>query len=198
MTILFLIVVNFLTSTEHLWALYPAFSLLISAVGIYCIYKKKYLLLSFLCSLLTLLFLIIMNVLNTPEYPWVLYTIAPIILWPILVSVGKYAGTLLIALLGSTGIILYYLILNLFLAPGYPWVIFPAFVVLWWPLVIYHVKRKTYFNFSLQASLFISLFFILLNIISTPDTIWAVYPIFAVIWWPLSMYYFVHKRKIDS
>lgn len=36
---------------------------------------------------------------------------------------------------GSTSIILYYLILNIFHSPQYPWVmIFPAFAVLWWPL----------------------------------------------------------------
>ena len=38
-------------------------------------------------------------------------------------------------------------------------------------------------------------FFIWLNFATTPQVIWAVYPIFAVLWWPLAIYYFVYKPR---
>ena len=99
---------------------------------------------------------------------------------------------------GSTLIILYYVLLNLLLSPGYPWSIYPIFVVLWWPLSLYHVRKRTYFKFSLYASLLLIVFFITVNAVSSPTVIWAVYPIFCVLWWPLSMYYFYYRRKTIS
>jgi hypothetical protein len=40
MTILFLIMVNLITSFQHLWFIYPAFALLLSLLGILFIYSK--------------------------------------------------------------------------------------------------------------------------------------------------------------
>ena len=198
MSIAFLMIVNFLTNPHYLWFIYPSFALLFWPIGLYCAKNGKYKQLSISYSLLIITFLVIENYQNTPSYPWCLYAIYPILWWPILVSLGKRANTMKVAWIGSTSIILYYLVLNVILSPGYPWAIFPAFVVLWWPLALYHGRKKTYFEFSIHASLLISIFFTSVNGSSTPNTIWAIYPIFCVLWWPLSMYYFVYKRKIDK
>jgi hypothetical protein len=40
-----------------------------------------------------------------------------------------------------------------------------------------------------------SALFIVVNIVTTPHNIWAVYPIFAFIWWPLATYYFIYKHN---
>ncbi|RDW21237.1 hypothetical protein [Oceanobacillus chungangensis] len=196
MTIAFLIIVNLLTSSEHIWFIYPSVGLLLWPVGLYCMKNKFYKLFAVLCSMLIIIFLIIENYQDTPGYPWALYAVFPVLCWPILMLLGKRAGNIIVSLVGSSIIIIYYLMLNIFLEPGYPWVIFPAFVVLWWPLTIFHVTNKSYFKYSIHASIFVSAFFILVNAISTPHTIWAIYPIFAVLWWPLSMYYFVYKRNL--
>lgn len=198
MTIIFLLLINYLTSPSYPWFLYPFFVLLLCVIGIYCSKKGKHKLLSILYSAIIIVFLITENVLYMPQYPWVLYAIFPILWWPILVSLGNRVKSMTIAWIGSISIIIYYLILNIYLSPGYLWVIYPAFVVLWWPLSLYHALKKTYFEFSLQASLLIIAFFILVNFISSPNTIWAVYPIFCVLWWPLSMYYFVFKRRMEN
>ncbi|GIN84320.1 hypothetical protein J6TS2_07060 [Heyndrickxia sporothermodurans] len=105
-------------------------------------------------------------------------------------------GAFSFALLGATITIVYYSILNILLSPQYPWVIYPAFVVLWWPLSIFYAKKREYFKFSISSSALIIIFFITVNIVSSPHTIWAVYPIFAVLWWPLSMYYYTYKKKL--
>lgn len=196
MTIVFLVLINFLTSAQYPWFIYPALALLLFPLGLYCVREKKYTLFSVLGSFLLLLYLIIVNYINTPDYPWFSYAVAPIVMWPALAMLDKSAKSMAVALIGSIAFILYYIFLNIFLAPQVPWAIFPAFVILWWPLSLYHIKQKSYFGFSITASLLISVFFISVNAIFSPQDIWAVYPIFAVLWWPLSMYYFDYKRKV--
>jgi len=192
--ILFLITVNFLTSPQIIWFFRPAFAIILWPISLYSSQKKQEKLFSIIVSLILIGYLFIENYTNT-DYPWFLYAAYPIIWWPILVSLGKYAKLFSISIVGSMCTILYYSFLNIYLSPQYPWAIYPAFAVLWWPLSIYYVKTKRYFEFSIVASLFISIFFITVNIVSTPFIIWAVYPIFAVIWWPLSMYFYSYKRK---
>ena len=195
MTILFLIVINFLTSNEHPWFIYPAYVLVLFPIALICVLKKQYKLLSIIGSIWTLSFLIIINHLNTPDNPWVLYTIVPLLMCPVLVLLDQKAKRISIAICGSLAITLYYLLLNVYLSPYYPWAIFPAFIVIWWPLFLYHFKRKSYFQLSLHGSVLISAFFIIVNAISSPNNVWAVYPIFGVLWWPLSMYYFGSEKS---
>ncbi|RLL43984.1 hypothetical protein D8M04_13100 [Oceanobacillus piezotolerans] len=197
LTIFFFIIVNYITKTQYPWFIYPTLLLLLLPLGLYCIFEKKHTLFSLVGSFLILLYLVTENYLNTPDYPWVLYAVAPIVLWPVLILLGKRNNSMFVACTISTFFILYYVILNIYLAPPYPWAIFPAFAILWWPLSLYHVKRKSYFAFSVSAAIFISLFFISVNVFFSPRTIWAVYPAFAVLWWPLSMYYYYYRRKVD-
>ncbi|GAF18181.1 hypothetical protein JCM19046_2741 [Bacillus sp. JCM 19046] len=44
----------------------------------------------------------------------------------------------------------------------------------------------------------LSIFFVCVNYITSPATIWAVYPIFIAIWWPLSLYFFSYKKDNQS
>ncbi|QDP39503.1 hypothetical protein [Radiobacillus deserti] len=190
MTIIFILLVNYLTSPNYHWFIYPCFALLFWPVSVYASKQRNHAKLAFLHSLLIIAFLVIQNYLETPKYPWFLYAVFPILWWPILTSLGKRAGHLSVAILGSSSIIIYYVVLNVFLAPGFPWAIFPAFVVLWWPLSIYHARRRTFKKFSIHASILIAVFFVTVNAMTTPNEIWAVYPIFGTLWWPLSMYHF--------
>ncbi|WP_181347882.1 hypothetical protein [Thalassobacillus sp. CUG 92003] len=194
MTIVFLITVNVLTSTTHMWSIYPAIALLLFPIGVYSINKKRYTLFTLWASLLLIAFLIFENYRDTPDYPWFLYAVFPLAAAPILVGLRKRVSSLGLAIIMSLSTIIYYVSLNMFLSPQHPWAMFPAFAVLWWPLAVYHTQRRTYFRFSLHATLLLGVFFILVNAVFSPDAIWAVYPIFGVLWWPLSMYFFVHKR----
>lgn len=198
MSIIFFMLVNYLTSADYLWFIYPAVALLLWPIGLYCARKGRHKLLSLSYSLIIIVFLIIENIKDSPDHPWALYAVFPILWWPILTFLGQRAKTMQVAWIGSISIILYYVILNIILSPQYPWAIYPAFVVLWWPLSLYHAQKKTYFKYSIHASLLIIVFFITVNAVSSPHTIWAVYPIFTVLWWPLSMYYFVYKIKEEK
>ncbi|UOQ44047.1 hypothetical protein MUN89_19620 [Halobacillus salinarum] len=193
--IVFFMMTNLITSPDYIWFLYPSFAVLCWPITVIGIKKGGQKQLAYFYSAAIIVFLIVENYVQTPHYPWFLYAVFPILWWPILVSLGQKAKTLTTALAGSLSIILYYVILNLVLSSTYPWAVYPVFAVLWWPLSVYHAQRKTFFQFSIHGSLWITLFFSTVNAISTPHEIWAVYPIFCVLWWPLSMYYFSYKKN---
>lgn len=61
-------------------------------------------------------------------------------------------------------------------------------------------KKTNYVNnlwFSIWASALIIGLFLFINYYYTPNTIWFVYPTFAVLWWPLSMFFtwLNHRKK---
>ncbi|CDQ41120.1 MULTISPECIES: hypothetical protein [Virgibacillus] len=198
MTIIFLVIVNLLTSKEHVWFIYPTAFMLIFPFGLYCFKMKKQTFFSVISSAIIFFLLVIENIRSTPEHPWALYTIIPLVYWPMLMILRRKVKPLRIAIIGSGIFILYYCLLNLLVSPYTPWVIFPVFAILWWPLSVYHARRKSYFSFSLQGATLLCAFFIMVNVFYSPSTIWAIYPIFTILWWPLSMYYFVYKRNIKS
>ncbi|AXI07895.1 hypothetical protein CUC15_02390 [Oceanobacillus zhaokaii] len=54
-------------------------------------------------------------------------------------------------------------------------------------------NSKLNLGFSIWGSAIIIALFVFINFYYTPDVIWFVYPTFAVLWWPLAMY-FIWKR----
>lgn len=146
-------------------------------------------------SLIILAFFTADNFMNSPSYPWVPFTIFPVLLWPFCVFLGKRAYKPLAAVGLSAVGIAYYIVLNMLIDTGFPWAIFPAYALLWWPLSVGFAKRGHAMSFSICGTLLSAAFFITTNVITTPHTIWAAYPIFALAWWPLATYYFVYKRR---
>lgn len=196
MTMIFLGVVNYTTSPQTMWFVYPCLLLLLWPITLFFMAKKLYKQYSIVCSALIITFLIVENYIYAPDHLWFVYAIYPIIWWPILMYLDEKAKTLKTALIGCASTIIYYSILNMIVSPQYPWVIYPAFLVIWWPLALYHAQRKTFVAFSVTATILISIFFITVNVVSSPSVIWAIYPIFVTLWWPLSMYFYVYKRKM--
>lgn len=58
-------------------------------------------------------------------------------------------------------------------------------------------KNTTKLNlgYSIWGSLLIIALFIFINVSYSPETIWFVYPTFAVLWWPLTMYFHWQRSK---
>ena len=54
---------------------------------------------------------------------------------------------------------------------------------------------KLYLEYSIWGSILIIALFILINFYYTPDVIWFIYPTFAVLCWPLTMYFRWMKMK---
>lgn len=191
-----LLITNLVTSPTVLWFYYPAFAVIWWPLSVLLAGPRTIKAYSVIGALILTAFFTLENFLQSPFCPWALFTYFPILMWPFGILLGKRLGKLHIALFGSIAGILYYTILNITVFPGYPWAIFPAYVLLWWPLVIVSfVQQKRPMLFSLVGTLLSMALFIAVNAVSSPDTIWAIYPIFAMLWWPLSVYYFVYRRR---
>lgn len=141
------------------------------------------------------LFLIFINVMFSPEHPWALYVVAPLIWWMFSNKHLKRLGDIDYSIKVTIGFILYYGLLNLVLSPAHPWVIYIIFALMFWPLSLKYSKDHHHFKYSIQCATLFIIFITIVNLVTTPQIIWAVYPIFGVLWWPLSMYYFVEKLK---
>lgn len=148
-------------------------------------------------SLLIITFFITVNYLNSPIHPWFLYASFPVLWWPISLFAGKKAKTVSFSIISCITIILYYAVLNFILCPQYPWVIYLIYAIIWWPISLYFSQEKKFLGLSVAGSLITIIFFIIVNKISTPNTIWAVYPIFAVLWWPLGVFYSKKIKEIN-
>ncbi|MFB7303298.1 hypothetical protein [Heyndrickxia sporothermodurans] len=195
-SILFFIIVNFLTSPNYLWFIYPSFFLLLWPLSMQSFKYGNYKIHSVIVSTLIIFFLLAINYLHSPEHPWILYVWYPIIWWPLLMLLEKKRTTVSLGIVASIVTIVYYSFLNIIISHGYPWAIYPIFAVFWWPMALYYTKKKDYFKFSISGSVLIILFFVIVNMVSSSHEIWAVYPIFVTLWWPLSMYYYYYRYRL--
>ena len=192
--IAFLIIVNRVTSPDYLWFIYPTFAVLWWPLSVLLITPRTKKLFSFAGAALIIAFLVITNYMYSPSCLWFLYSAYPVLWWPMGVLLGKKMGSWPVAIIGCAISIAYYIGLNVLLSPGFPWAIFTAYALLWWPLSIVFAKNKNHIAFAVCGTLLSAIFFVATNFITTPSTIWAVYPIFAFLWWPLSVYYFSYRK----
>ncbi len=194
LTILFLFIVNYVTSPHYPWFIYPAFAALWWPLSVLLArkYRKAY---AFAGSILILIYLITINLVFSPFHLWVLYAAFPVLCWPVILCLGKRAGRLPAAAAISMAAIAYYFLLNTYYSPGFPWFIFPTYAVLWWPISVLYAKKSKLLQLSLGGALITIAFFIVLNMATTPNEMWAVFPVFGIIWWPLTIYCFVFKKQ---
>ncbi|MFA9464853.1 MAG: hypothetical protein ACERKN_11255 [Velocimicrobium sp.] len=198
-TIALLVVINYLTSWSYPWFLYPSFAILWWPLSVLFANSSTIKGYSVLGALINVSFFTIINITNSPDCPWALLTYFPVLMWPVGVLLGRRLGKLSIASIICFFGIIYYVVLNIFVFKGFPWAIFPAYALLWWPLAIAFAKRGCSLIFSVIGTLMTAALFITVNIFASPHSIWAVYPIFVILWWPLSIYYFVYPyRKSGS
>ncbi|TGA98108.1 hypothetical protein E4665_09130 [Sporolactobacillus shoreae] len=185
LTGVFLIAVNLFTDTSLLWSVYctvillsPVFWLLRKGMV-----QKLYVL---IMSLLLMLLFFIQNIIETPHYLWVIYLIAPLVTGPVMMFFGKKSLTRKFAVIGGLSLISYYIGLNVFFEPRFPWSIFTTFALLWWPFALLLAHRPK--TLAIAGSVLIGIFLTVVNLITSPQIIWAINPIFAILWWPLSIW----------
>ncbi len=191
----FSILVNVIFTPSVLWCHYPVFALIWWPLSAYFRGFERMRFFSVLGALIIIGFLTFDNFTKTPNCPWVLFTLYPILMWPAAMFLKKRLGKLNITLIASTIGIVYYILLNLFVFKGFPWAIYPIFAILWWPLAIVFGKPGKALSFSMAGGTLTTALFVITNWITSPHTIWAIYPIFAIAWWPLAVYFFVYRRS---
>ncbi len=189
----YFVAVNLLLTPQHFWAIYPIYAALWWPLGTYFAGRGDYKKLSAAGALLTIAFLIMSNFLTT-TYPWALYACFPVILWPAAMYSIKRIGGLKFSVIAAACLIAWYGALNILLAPGSPWVIFVAFGVLWWPLSVSFYGRRCPHIYAVVMGALSIAFFSAVNAVYSPGAVWALYPAFGVLWWPVTLL-FAHAKK---
>ena len=189
--ILYFTIINLLLTPNEFWAVYLIYAALWWPLSLY--FKDQQKPFSVAGALLTIAFLIVVNLLNSP-YPWALYASFPVIFWPIAMYAGKRLGGFRFSVIAAAVVIAYYGALNLLLEPLSPWVIFVAFAVLWWPLSVYHYGRYCPHRYAAVMSGLSIVFFAAVNAIYSPGALWAHYPAFAILWWPMTLMFARSKK----
>jgi hypothetical protein len=118
------------------------------------------------------------------------------------ITKGKNAGlSLAFSVWGAILIIGLFLFINFYYTPSFIWFVFPTFAILWWPMAMYFRWLKMNkeisigFPFSVCSFLLILGLLLFCNFYLTPRFIWFVYPAFAVLWWPLAMFFLSLRQK---
>lgn len=110
---------------------------------------------------------------------------------------SKKAGlSLAFSIWGAVLITAFFLFLNFYNTPGIIWFVYPVFAVIWWPMsLFFHWFKLKYgrpvgLAFSICSFILITALFLFINFYYTPAIIWFVYPVFAAVWWPMTMFFF--------
>lgn len=91
--------------------------------------------------------------------------------------------------------------INLYYSPRSIWFVYPVFAITWWPMSMYFhwLHKKTdvsmAFPFSVASFILTTLLFLFINFYYTPHIIWFVYPVFALIWWPIVAFFGRLRKK---
>ena len=100
-----------------------------------------------------------------------------------------------------------FIFINFYYTPEHIWFVYPVFAVIWWPMSILFYRlskikgRSMAFPYSVAGFVLILSLILFINFYYTPSTVWFVYPAFAAVWWPISLFFFqTHKkdRKDDN
>ncbi len=179
-------VINIMLTPGHVWAIYPIYLTLWWPVSLYFTSKGQYKAFSVAGAVMTIAFFIASNLLET-AFPWALFACFPVLWWPVAMYFGKKMGGLKFSIFCSICTLLWYGALNIFIAPGSPWVMFVAFALAWWVLSVFFYGRQRPHVYAAVMSVISIAFFIAVNAIYSPGAIWAFYPAFAILWWPVTL-----------
>lgn len=189
---------NMFFETRYPFAIYVVYGLAFWPLGVIFANKKSSKMFSVVGTIVNILFFVTLNLFFVQQgYVWSVFLIGPMLWWPISVFAGKWAKTLSFAIVSVLLLTAYYLVINLFVVTGHPYILYIVFALIWWPLGVAFGKHRNSRLFSVQGFVLFALFFGILNYITTPQTIWAIYPIFAIFWWPLAIFFF-GKKKVTA
>ena len=195
--IAFLLIINYLTSWSHLWFIYPTFAILWWPISLFFAGKKQWKGFAVVGSILISVFFVIVNMLTSPAYPWAIYPIFAVAWWPMSVILCGARRFRLYAITASIMTTLFFFIVNMVSSPQVLWFFYPAFAAFWWPISVILCGMKRYKLYAVISSVYLILFFALVNLITSPHTLWFLYIVFPILWWPLSML-FARQKTIKA
>ncbi len=199
LTIAYVAGTNLSLNPENLWFLYTVFPLILWPALMYTEKQAGSLPVAIIGSLTGITYYMVLNIFMFAGHPWILYLVLPLVWWPVTIMFGKATKKIAFLFISISVFMLYYSLLNIFVSPGYPWSLYLLYPYAWAAIGMYFGIRRKAFALSIAATLITAVFVSIMNLVLTPNTIWAVFPIFAILWWPLSLYFFkIRNRKQQS
>jgi len=195
LTIVYLALANFMNEPEILWFLYAVYPLLLWPAIMYTGRHSYRLPFAIAGSITGIAYYLVLNIFVSPGHPWILYLLLPLVWWPVVIAFRKVAANALFLLISATIFTIYYGLLNIFVSPGHFWSLSLIFPYAWVVIGVYFGKRRKPLGLAVAGTIITSIYLIALNLIYTPATIWAVFPIFAILWWPVSIHFFKTRNK---
>ena len=195
LTIGYLALVNYLSPSDTPWFLYAVYPLLLWPSVMFMGRHAARLPFSMAGSIAGIIFYLALNIFVSPGHPWILYLLLPLVWWPVTIAFRKVAANIMYLFISLTVFMAYYGILNIFVSPGHAWSLYLLYPYAWAAIGIYFGRRKMALGLAIAATVITGVFCSVLNLLLTPGTIWAVFPIFAILWWPISVYFFRTRRK---
>ncbi|MEX1377118.1 MAG: hypothetical protein AB1Z23_06510 [Eubacteriales bacterium] len=187
--------VNLITSTSFPWFMFPAFAVMWWPLSVLLAKKPKAF--AVVSALYISAFFAILNYTTSPGFPWAIFPIFAVMWWPLTVLINPAKRAKIYSIVGGIYILGFMWIVNYITTPSVIWFFYPAFAVLWWPISLVICGAKKYKLYSVVSTIYITAFLALVNYITSPQYIWFYYPLYALLWWPLSMF-LARKPKIYS
>ena len=197
MLIVLAFIINYTTSMNHPWFIYPAFAVLWWPLGVFFGQNKKYRAFSVVGGLLIAVFAYIVNMVTSPGFPWFIFPVFAVLWWPMTMLINPSKRPKMYSVLASICIIAFFWLTNYITTPNTIWFIYPAFAVLWWPISMIICSAKEYKLYSVVSTIYITTFLALVNYVASPQYVWFYYPLYGLLWWPMSMF-LAKKPKIYS
>jgi len=132
-------------------------------------------------------FFLLVNLLTSPGYLWFVYPVFAVLWWPLSVYFVRKKAYTAFSAAAAAYLIAFFILLNFMHFGGYIWFYYPAFALLWWPLSMLLAKRDTIKLYAIVMSTLTILFLLLINLLHFGGYLWFYYPVYAILWWPLSM-----------
>ncbi len=197
LTIVFLAAVNLITSPGFLWCVFPALAILWWPLAMAFKGQHKPFGFSIAGAALAIGTLIVINLMTSPGFLWCVFPALAILWWPLAMAFRGKHKPFGFALAGSAFAIGILLAINLMTSPGFLWGLFPALAILWWPAAVFFAEKRSPLGFSFAGALLVIALVTIINLMTSPGFLWCVFPIFGVLWWPLSVFFHgAHRRRL--
>ncbi|MFH1879553.1 MAG: hypothetical protein ABIK64_02020 [Bacillota bacterium] len=146
-------------------------------------------------ALLGVFFFLVHRLITPDVHTWYWYTFFPLVWWPVTAALKEKAVKPPYVIAGAAAFLAYYGALNLWLSPATPWILFLTFPAAGAALGSIIRQNKSYRWFSVLMAAAGIAYFAAINLVYTPHTVWAVYPAFGLLWWPLSVWLYTRRKE---
>lgn len=143
--------------------------------------------------IMTGIFLLVVNLFTGVSSFWAIYPVASLLcplVW--VLTNDRKKGSM-----AASGMFLAFCIVqNWVETPHYFWAVYLLPLAVAWPTIVCAGKAALSRSFSYFVTVPLIMYYVVLNIYFEPRFLWCIFPIFALVWWPLSLNFASRPRLL--